>query len=626
MQIYKLFNLLLNSCKNSFKSDKFVLIILKAKKEILIIIVKSLPEVPGIYQFYDINENLIYVGKAKNLKKRVSSYFTKKHDNGKTRIMVSKIAEIKHVIVESEADALLLENNLIKKYQPRYNVMLKDDKTFPWICVKNERFPRIFKTRTILKDGSTYFGPYTSVIMVRTLLDMIKQLYKLRTCKYNLSEKNIKNGKFKVCLESHIDNCLAPCIGEQEEEDYNQSITEIKNILKGNIQTVLQYLKKLMEQFASEQKFEKAQQIKEKIEIIEKYKSKSTIVNPAINNVDVFSITDDDNSAYVNFLKLVNGAIIQAHTIEIKKKLDENIIDLLPMAITEIRNKIFSNAKEIIIPFKIDFNWPNTKLIIPKHGDKKKLLDLSARNVLHYKNDINKKRLLLAEKKNSNRKIEVVKKDLRLKKLPVHIECFDNSNIQGTNAVSACVVFRDLKPSKKDYRKYNIKTVTGANDCASIEEVVFRRYKRLLNEKSSLPQLIIIDGGKGQLNSALNALNKLKLIDKIAVISIAKKLEELFYPNDPVPLYLDKNSETLKLIQQLRNEAHRFSITFHRDKRSKNFIKSELENIKGIGEKTITTLLSHFKSIEIIKKTNTDKLAKIIGKSKAELVYRYFNQ
>ena len=599
---------------------------MKAKKEILRIIVKSLPEVPGIYQFYDINENLIYVGKAKNLKRRVSSYFTKKHYNGKTRIMVSKITEIKHVIVESEADALLLENNLIKKYQPRYNVMLKDDKTFPWICVKNERFPRIFKTRTILKDGSTYFGPYTSVIMVRTLLDMIKQLYKLRTCKYNLSEKNIKLGKFKVCLEYHIDNCLAPCIGEQKEKDYNQSITEIKNILKGNIQTVLQYLKKLMEQFASEQKFEKAQQIKEKIEIIEKYKSKSTIVNPAINNVDVFSITDDDNSAYVNFLKLVNGAIIQAHTIEIKKKLDENITDLLPMAITEIRNKIFSNAKEIIIPFKIDFNWPNTKLIIPKQGDKKKLLELSTRNVLHYKNDINKKRLLLTEKKNNKRKIEVIKKDLRLKELPVHIECFDNSNIQGTNAVSACVVFRDLKPSKKDYRKYNIKTVTGANDCASIEEVVFRRYKRLLNEKLSLPQLIIIDGGKGQLNSALNALNKLELTGKIAVISIAKKLEELFYPNDPVPLYLDKNSETLKLIQQLRNEAHRFSISFHRDKRSKNFIKSELENIKGIGEKTITSLLSNLKSIETIKKTNKDKLTKIIGKSKAELVYRYFNQ
>lgn len=586
----------------------------------------SLPGTPGIYQFFDNRNSLIYVGKAKNLKKRVTSYFTKKLDSGKTRIMVSKITDIKHVVVESEADALLLENNLIKKHQPKYNVMLKDDKTFPWICVKNEEFPRVFKTRTIKKDGSIYFGPYTSVMMANTILDLIKQLYKLRTCNYKLTEENISMNKFKVCLEYHIGNCMGPCVRKQTESDYIQSISGIKNILKGNIQSVVLYLKQLMIDLASEQKYEDAQQVKEKIEIIEKYKSKSTIVNQSIDNVDVFSITDDESSAYVNYLKVVNGAIIQAHTIEMKKKLDENVKDLLPFAITEIRSKLFSNAKEIIVPFKTDFSWPDTKLTIPLQGDKKKLLDLSMRNVLHFKNDVNSKKALLEDKKSINRKAEVIKKDLRLKDIPVHIECFDNSNIQGTNPVSACVVFKNFRPSKKDYRKYNIKTVSGPNDFASMEEVVYRRYKRLLEEKSSLPQLIVIDGGKGQLSSAVKALISLNLYGKISIVGIAKKLEELYYPNDPIPVYIDKNSETLKLIQQLRNEAHRFSITFHRDKRSKDFIQSELETIEGIGEKTIEVLLSKFKSVDNIRKAKLSDLAQSVGKSKATLVYKYFNK
>lgn len=586
----------------------------------------SLPGTPGIYQFYDNRNRLIYVGKAKNLKKRVTSYFTKKLDSGKTRIMVSKITDIKHVVVESEADALLLENNLIKKHQPKYNVMLKDDKTFPWICVKNEEFPRVFKTRTIKKDGSIYFGPYTSVMMANTILDLIKQLYKLRTCNYKLTEENISKNKFKVCLEYHIGNCMGPCVRKQTEADYIQSISGIKNILKGNIQSVVLYLKQLMIDLASEQKYEDAQQVKEKIEIIEKYKSKSTIVNQSIDNVDVFSITDDESSAYVNYLKVVNGAIIQAHTIEMKKKLDENVKDLLPFAITEIRSKLFSNAKEIIVPFKTDFSWPDTKLTIPLQGDKKKLLDLSMRNVLHFKNDINSKKALLEDKKSINRKAEVIKKDLRLKDIPVHIECFDNSNIQGTNPVSACVVFKNFRPSKKDYRKYKIKTVSGPNDFASMEEVVYRRYKRLLEEKSSLPQLIVIDGGRGQLSSAVKALISLNLYGKISIVGIAKKLEELYYPNDPIPVYIDKNSETLKLIQQLRNEAHRFSITFHRDKRSKDFIQSELETIKGIGEKTIEVLLSKFKSVDNIRKAKLSDLAQSVGKSKAIVVYKYFNK
>jgi len=594
------------------------------KNEILQILISSLPELPGVYQYYDSDAKLIYVGKAKNLKKRVSSYFTKNHDSGKTRILVSKIANIQHIVVETESDALLLENNLIKKYQPRYNVLLKDDKTFPWICVKNERFPRIFKTRNRIKDGSIYFGPYTSVVMVNTLLDLIKQLYKLRNCNYSLSADNIQKNKLKVCLEYHIGNCKAPCEGLQEEDDYNQSIIGIKDILKGNINNVKSYLKNLMLQFAEEQKYEDAQLIKEKLEIVEKFQSKSTIVSDTINNVDVFSILDDDKWAFVNFLKVVNGAIIQAHTVEIRKKLDETKQELFPLAILEIRQRLLSDSKEIILPFNLEFSLPDTRVIVPKMGDKKKLLDLSERNVKYYMMEKKKQESLLNPQKSSTRILETIKKDIRLSQLPVHIECFDNSNIQGTSPVASCVVFKQAKPSKRDYRHFNIKTVEGPDDFASMEEVIFRRYKRMLDENQSLPQLIVVDGGKGQLHAALKSLEKLELRGKIAIIGIAKKLEEIYFPEDSVPLYLDKNSETLKVIQHIRNEAHRFGIAFHRNQRSKKFITSQLDNIKGVGEKAKESLSKHFKTIESIKTSSIEELSKVLGESKAKLVFDFF--
>ncbi|MFH2142886.1 MAG: excinuclease ABC subunit UvrC [Bacteroidota bacterium] len=587
--------------------------------------IQSLPDLPGIYQFLDQANNIIYIGKAKNLKKRVSSYFTKKHDNAKLRIMLGKIYDINHIIVDSESDALLLENNLIKKYQPRYNVMLKDDKTYPWICIKNERFPRIFKTRNPVKDGSFYFGPYASGMMAITILDLIRQLYPLRTCNFNLSEENIKNKKFKVCLQFHIGNCLGPCVNLQSEDNYNLSIANITEILKGHLQSVLKYLKQKMTGYAKSQNFEEAHKIKGKIEIIENYKSKSTIVNPSINNIDVFAITEDEISAYVNFLKVVNGSVIQAHNIEIRKKLDEDIKDLLSFAITEIRQRFNSSSKEILLPFHLNYNFPGLKVIVPVKGDKKHLSDLSFRNTLYFKKECTQQRDALAGKKSSTRKLEIIKNDLRLSELPYNIECFDNSNIQGSNPVASCVVFKNLKPSKKDYRKFNIKTVTGANDFASMEEIVFRRYKRMTEENQNLPQLIIIDGGKGQLNSALNALKNLNLEGKIAIIGIAKKLEELYYPHDPIPLYLDKNSETLRFIQQIRNEAHRFGIAFHRDKRSKEFIKSELENIHGIGPKTIEILIKKFQSVENIKKQVFIELEKIVGHSKATIINNHYN-
>ena len=586
-----------------------------------------LPDNPGVYQFYNSQGEILYIGKAKNLKKRVSSYITKsKYESNKLRLLVRKIADIKHIIVDSESDALLLENNLIKKYQPRYNVQLKDDKTYPWICVKNERFPRVFSTRNIIKDGSKYYGPYTSGLMVRTILELIKQLYPLRICKHILTEGNIKKNKFKICLEYHIENCKAPCVGWQNEADYDNSIVNIKNILKGNIQDALEYLKNLMGKFSGEYKFEEAEFVKNKIKVLGKYKSKSTIVNPAINNVDIFSIIDDEKHAFVNFIKVVNGAIIQSHTLEMKKKLDEKKEELLPMAITEIRQRLFSNAKEILVPFQIDLAIPEIKLIVPKRGDKKMLLELSMRNVKFFQLEKEKQ---LEEKKTSkhiNRILKTIKKDLHLKKVPVHIECFDNSNIQGSNPVAACVVFRNAKPSKKDYRHYNIKTVKGPNDYASMEEVVFRRYKRLLEEKKSLPQLVIIDGGKGQLNCSVKSLQKLNLHKQIAVIGIAKRLEEIYFPGDSIPLYLDKNSETLKIIQHLRNEAHRFGISFHRDKRSKDLIHSELENIRGIGKKTAELLLTEFKSVENIKKAKINEIEKIIGKTKGKLIKEYFKR
>jgi len=587
-------------------------------------ILSVLPSSPGVYQFFDSNNDIIYVGKAKNLKKRVSSYFNKDHyENNKVKVLVGKIDRIEYIVVQTETDALLLENNLIKKYHPRYNVMLKDDKTYPWICVKKEHFPRVYYTRNVYHDGSSYFGPYTSVHMVKVLLDLVKQLYPLRNCNLNLSPENIAKKNYKPCLEYHIGNCLAPCIGLQDEKDYNRSIDHIKKILKGNIQEVIVYLNTLMDEYANEFKFEEAQLVKEKIEVLEKYKSKSTVVSAGLNNVDVFNILDDNNFAYVNFLKVVEGRIVQAHTLELKKKLDENLNDLLLLAIVEIRERLQSTAKEMIVPFEIQLGDLNAH--VPKRGEKKSLLELSERNLKYYRLEKQKKSEKKKERHSGKRLLEVIKKDLNLSSLPVHIECFDNSNIQGANPVAACVVFKNAKPSTKEYRHYNIKTVQGPDDFASMEEVVYRRYKRLLEENKSLPQLIVIDGGKGQLNAALKSLEKLKLKNNISIIGIAKKLEEIFFPNDPIPLYLDKNSESLKVIQHIRNEAHRFGIKFHRNKRSGNFIKSELENIPGIGPKTIEALLSKYKTIKKIKSLSSDELSAEIGSTKARLLNEYFN-
>ena len=585
---------------------------------------QTLPNQPGVYQYYDSDGTIIYVGKAKNLKKRVSSYFTKTHDNGKTRVLVKKIATIKHIVVDTETDALLLENNLIKKYQPKYNVMLKDDKSYPWICVKNERFPRVFSTRRVFKDGSEYFGPYTSMKTVHTLLDLIKGLYSLRNCNYDLSESKIESGKYKVCLEYHLGNCKGACEGYETEAEYNESIKAIKEILKGNFKDSLSQFRSQMKQLAEDMHFEEAQQIKEKIEVLENYQAKSTIVNPKISNVDVFSIMSDESYGYVNFLQLSYGSIIRSHTLEIKKKLDETDVELLELAITEIRQRFHSKSKEIYVPFKVEIG-ENIKVTIPQLGDKKHILDLSLRNAKYYRMERFKQDKIVDPDRHANRIMAQMKADLRLHEEPRHIECFDNSNIQGTNPVAACVVFKNGKPSKKDYRHFNIKTVEGPDDFASMEEVVYRRYKRLLDEQQALPQLIIIDGGKGQLSSALKSLDALGLRGKIAIIGIAKRLEELFYPNDPIPLYLDKKSETLKVIQQLRNEAHRFGIEHHRNKRSKSALNTELETIAGVGEKTVVELLKHFKSAKRVANAKLDELEVVVGVSRAEKIYNYYH-
>lgn len=587
--------------------------------------ISVLPEQPGIYQYFDNAGRIIYVGKAKNLKRRVSSYFMRTPDSRKTAMLVRHIAEIKHLIVETEQDALLLENNLIKKYQPRYNIRLKDDKTYPWIVVRNEHFPRVFQTRNVIRDGSAYFGPYTSVFAVRTLLGLFKRLYKLRNCNYNLSPENIKDRRFKVCLEYHIGNCLGPCEALQPEDDYNQYIEQIRDILKGNITGVIKYLRELMKEFAQEYRFEEAGQIKEKLEILEKFRSKSTVVSATITDVDVFGIDVVERSAFVNYLKVINGAIVQMYTTEIKKALDETPEELLAYAIVDIRQKIFSNARELLVPFDPGIILEQVTFKVPVRGEKKKLIDLSVRNAKYYRMEKEKQMILSKPRQSISRILETIKKDLQLKELPVQIECFDNSNLQGTNPVAACVVFKEGRPAKKEYRHFNVKTVEGPNDFASMEEIVFRRYKRQMEEGRPLPQLIIIDGGKGQLGMALNALEKLNLRGKIAIIGIAKKLEEIFFPGDSVPLYLDKNSETLKVIQQARDEAHRFGITFHRTKRSKDFIKSQLEKIPGIGEKTIQSLLREFKSVENLKNQSYHTVASKIGDSKAAKVFDFFD-
>jgi len=590
-------------------------------------IINSIPGNPGVYQFYDSKGSIIYIGKAKNLKKRVSSYFTKKKfDSYKVKVLVDKIQDIKFIIVNNESDALLLENNLIKKHQPRYNIMLKDDKTFPWICIKNEAFPRVFSTRTLINDGSRYYGPYTSAYAVKILLNLIRQLYQLRNCKLALKEENIQAGKFKVCLEYHIGNCKGPCIGLQEKEDYDKSIAQIRDIIKGNLSEVISYLKNEMEGLAASFRFEEANLFKEKIEILARYQSKSTIVNPSIHDVDVFSIVNEEKEAFVNFLKVVKGAIIQAHTVEIKKKLDETDEDLLVYAITDLRNRIESSAREMILPLDLKEYFPENRITVPVRGDKKKLLELSLRNAKSYR--LEKKKRMTAKKSSTHadRILQTLQTDLRLRSLPVYIECFDNSNIQGSEAVAACVVFRKGKPAKRDYRHYNIKQVSGIDDFASMEEVVFRRYRRLLAEKSDLPQLIVIDGGKGQLNAALKSLDKLGLRGKISIIGIAKKLEEIFFPDDPVPLYIDKNSESLKLIQNLRNEAHRFGINFHRQKRSGSMTHSQLEEVPGIGGKTIENLFTRFKSLEGIKQATEEELAEAIGFSRSRKLLAFLQE
>jgi excinuclease ABC subunit C len=585
--------------------------------------VKTLPNEPGVYQYFDKEDVIIYIGKAKNLKKRVASYFNKNHENGKTSVLVKKIVRIKHIVVNTETDALLLENNLIKKYKPRYNVLLKDDKSYPWICIKNERFPRIFSTRRVIKDGSEYFGPYTSVRTVRVLLDLIKELYPIRTCAHDLSQKNISEGKYKVCLEYHLKNCKGACEALETEANYSNSIKEIRNILKGNFKESLDKFQEMMLRFAENMEFEEAQKIKEKLSLLSNYQSKSTIINPSINNVDVFSIISDETHGYANFLKISNGSIIQSHTTEIKKKLEETDKQLLELFIVEIRQRFASQAPEIYTPFKVDLG-ENVKVTIPILGDKKRIVELSERNAKYYRQEQFKQTQIVDPDRHVKRIMAQMKKDLRLSAEPRHIECFDNSNIQGTHPVAACVVFKDGKPSKKEYRHYNIKTVEGADDFASMEEVVYRRYKRLLAEDESLPQLIIVDGGKGQLSSALKSLDLLGLRGKIAIIGIAKRLEEIYYPDDPIPLYLDKKSETLKITQYLRNEAHRFGITFHRNKRSKSAIKSELEQIPDIGKQTITILLRKFKSAKRVKEASFQDLKEVIGNARAIKVYQYF--
>ena len=587
--------------------------------------IKTLPSAPGVYQYFDKNGKILYVGKAKNLKKRVSSYFNKNHDSYRISVMVKKIVEIRHIVVASETDALLLENNLIKKHQPRFNIMLRDDKTYPWLCIKNERFPRVFLTRRVIKDGSEYFGPYPSLKTVKTLLGLIKGLYQLRTCKYDLAKEKIDAGKYKVCLEYHLGNCQGPCEDLQSEEAYNKQIEAIRKIVKGNFKDSLQDFKNQMHQLAEEMKFEEAQRIKNKIDSLEKYQAKSTVVNPKINNVDVFSIVSDESYGYVNFLQISHGAIIRSHTIELKKKLEESDQELLALGAVELRQRFNSVSREIFTSIPIDLG-EKVNVTVPKLGDKKKIVDLSERNAKYFRMERFKTMKIVDPDRHVNRLMAQMKKDLRLSEEPRHIECFDNSNIQGSNPVAACVVFKNGKPAKKEYRKFNIKTVEGPDDFASMEEVVYRRYRRLLEEDQELPQLIIVDGGKGQLSSGVKALERLDLRGKIAIIGIAKRLEELFYPGDKYPLYLDKKTETLKVIQHLRNEAHRFGITFHRDQRSKSALGTELEEIQGIGEKTAIELLKEFRSVKRIKEAKKEDLARIIGHAKATIIHQHYQK
>ena len=587
----------------------------------------SIPKEPGVYRFLDAKNAILYVGKAKNLKNRLSSYFgEKKHQRYKTKALVRNSHHIEFTIVETEHDALLLENTLIKKNQPRYNVSLKDGKTYAYLCIKNEPFPRVFFTRQVWRDGSQYFGPYTSKYRANVLLEVIKQLFQLRTCSLNLSQGNINKGKFKVCLEYHIKNCQGPCEGHEDEDSYNEKIAQIKNILKGNFKQVKDYLKQEMADYAEAMEFEKAQLMKHKLDTLNNYQAKSTVVSATIRDVDVFTIQTDKTHAFVNYIKVINGAMINTDTIEMEKNLDEDEADLLSFVIPVIREKFNSIAPEVVVPYEVEMEDENIIVTIPQRGDKKKLMELSAKNVTYHllqkrKAEINK----IGKQTSAERILKTLQYDLSMDEVPFHLECFDNSNIQGTNPTASCVVFKNAKPSKKDYRHFKIKTVVGPDDFASMTEVVYRRYSRLLREEQPLPQLIIIDGGKGQLSSAVKSLEELGIMDRVTVIGIAKKLEELYFPYDSVPLHINKKSESLKLIQQARDEAHRFALTLHRNLRSKHFLGTELTDIPGVGKKTANQLLSDFKSVNKIKEQTEDSLASVVGKAAAKKVYRYFH-
>jgi excinuclease ABC subunit C len=592
-------------------------------REELRLILETLPDSPGCYQFVDEDAVIIYVGKAKNLKKRVTSYFMKEHQEQKTRVLVKQIRDIKYIVVDSEEEALLLENNLIKQYRPRYNVLLKDDKTFPYIVIKNELFPRIFQTRNVIRDGSVYYGPYASVHTAKTMLQMIKSVYKIRTCKFPFSQEAINKGHYSVCLEYHIKRCNAPCTGMISAADYDHHITEIKEILKGNSARITKLLLKQINELAGEMRFEEAQTLKEKFDILENYRSNSTVVTGFTHDIDVFSFDENENAAFINYLHITNGAVVHVYTLEYKKRLDEPKEELLSLSIIEMRDRFNSTACEIIVPFLPDVRVSDKVMYtIPQRGEKKKLLDLSIQNVKQYKADYLKRADKFNPEQRTTRLLKAIQNDLHLPVIPMHIECFDNSNIQGTNPVAACVVFKKGKPSKTDYRKFHIKTVVGPDDFASMEEVVTRRYTRMVEENQPLPQLIVIDGGKGQLNVAVNVLEKLNLDSAISVIGLAKRMDEIFYPGDPVPLVLDKTSETLKVIQQLRDEAHRFGISFHRDLRSKGQVVSELDSINGIGEKTKVILLKKYKSVKRLKEAPEKELVELIGKSKAAILLK----
>ena len=588
------------------------------------IIQSTIPNEPGVYRYFSIEDEIIYIGKAKDLRKRVSSYFTKNDHTYRIQRMIKTIHRLEFTIVDTEQEAFLLENALIKNHQPRYNILLRDDKTYPFICIKKEPFPRVFLTRQVIKDGSEYLGPYTSILTVKAILSMLINIFPLRNCTLQLNKKNIEAGKFKVCLEYHIKNCLGPCQALQSEQEYMENIQQVRELLKSNFGIVQNFLKKRMNEFAEQMDFERANEFKEKIEILEAYRSKSIIVNPKLNNIDVYGYTETHEFAFINFLKIANGTVVRIRSYEIKKILNEEKEDILQRVV--IDNSFADNifVEELLFPFSISLPFDNIQITVPLAGDKKKLLDLSTKNAMYAREEKKKAGLSAEERNPSFRIMKTLKDDLKLQELPVHIECFDNSNFQGTNAVSACVVFKQAKPSKKDYRIFNVKTVEGPDDFATMQEVVYRRYKRLQDENQELPQLIIVDGGKGQLSSAVESLKQLDLYGKIPIVGIAKRLEEIYFPEDSVPLYINKKSESLKLIQRMRDEAHRFGITHHRAKRSKNTLVSELTDINGIGEKTFELLLKKYRSVKKIKEVAEADLAEIIGPAKAALLVQHF--